>query len=147
LTIHRYHDIIKKEKEAGKMTRIVIAGSRSYEDYEGLQQAWQKHLTRHGLKEADLCIVSGGAAGADKLAERLAQEKGLRIEIHKADWQKHGKAAGPIRNAEMIAKARHCIALWDGKSPGTAMTIKTAKRKGLAVTVIQPAANWTQLAL
>ena len=132
------------------MTRILIVGSRNYNKYEELKQAWQAYIDKHGLRNEKITIVSGGAQGADKLAERLAKEEGLPIEIHRPDWQQHGKSAGMIRNAEMVQKAQHLIALWDGTSKGTAMTIRTAQRKGLTIKIVQPPAKqaeWEQLAL
>ena len=132
------------------MTHILIAGSRSWQDYQSLKQAWQDCLAKHNLSKYAVTIVSGGAQGADKLAERLAQEEGIAIEIYRPDWQRHGNKAGMIRNAEMVAKAQQLIALWDGQSKGTAMTINTARRKGLSITVVQPntqAEPWQQLAL
>lgn len=53
-----------------------------------------------------------------------------------ADWNKHGKAAGPILNAEMAEVADALIAFWDGKSRGTANMIQLAKDKGLKVAIV-----------
>ena len=81
--------------------------------------------------------ISGHATGADALGERYAQERGLFLDAHPADWNKHGRAAGPIRNAEMAEAADTLIAFWDGASRGTKNIIVTAKSKGLKVVVIR----------
>ena len=65
------------------------------------------------------------------------RKRGLNIELHPADWHRHGRAAGPIRNAEMAAEADALIAFWDGQSRGTANMIKIAKDKGLQVAVVK----------
>ncbi len=56
--------------------------------------------------------------------------------IFKADWDAHGKAAGPIRNKTMIDKADGLIAFWDGKSRGTKNCIECATDKGIPVLII-----------
>ena len=61
----------------------------------------------------------------------------MGCDIHPADWDKHGKAAGPIRNAEMAEVADALIAFWDGQSRGTANMISLAKSKGLSVAVVR----------
>jgi hypothetical protein len=81
-------------------------------------------------------IISGGAAGADSLGEQYAQENGIAIERHPADWKKHGKAAGPIRNAEMAACADFLIAFWDGKSRGTQNMMMNAVKKDIPCIVV-----------
>ncbi len=59
----------------------------------------------------------------------------MPIERYPADWDKHGKPAGYIRNAEMADKAEALLALWDGQSRGTLHMINLAKKKGLLVYV------------
>ncbi|MBR1697914.1 MAG: DUF2493 domain-containing protein, partial [Anaerovibrio sp.] len=89
------------------------------------------------LKSDTVIIVSGHAPGADTLGERYAHEHGLKCELYPADWNTHGKAAGPIRNAEMANNADALIAFWDGESRGTKNMIETAKAKGLRVAVVK----------
>jgi len=67
----------------------------------------------------DVTIVSGGARGADTLAENYAKMIGVNTIIFKADWKKYGRAAGMIRNKDIIAQADVVVAFWDGKSKGT----------------------------
>ena len=70
------------------------------------------------------------------MGEAYAIERNLPLLRFPANW-KYGKHAGKIRNAQMAEAAHALIAFWDGKSPGTAHMIKTAKDKGLAVQVIK----------
>ena len=80
-------------------------------------------------------VISGTASGADRLGEAWAAKSGVPCERFPADWNRHGKAAGPIRNEQMADHAEALIALWDGASRGTAHMINAANRKGLRVHV------------
>jgi hypothetical protein len=80
------------------------------------------------LKIEDISlVVSGGARSADKLGEKFADEYKISKIVFHADWEKHGRAAGPIRNKEIIENADVVFAFWDGFSRGTASTIQFAK--------------------
>ena len=109
--------------------RVIIAGGRNYYNYDALLEA----VSECGF-QIDL-VVSGGATGVDALGERFAKERDLPLEIFMPDWDKHGKAAGPIRNREMAKNADALIALWDGQSRGTKNMIETAQKIGLLVYV------------
>lgn len=71
------------------------------------------------------------------MGERYARERGFQLRRFPADWEQHGKSAGHIRNAKMADNADALIAFWDGESKGTKNMIDNARRKGLAVRVIQ----------
>ena len=94
-----------------KKFRVIIAGSRSYDDYNTLAEECDRILSLK-VKDADtkIVVVSGHASGADALGERYAQERGLQLETFPADWTKFGRAAGPIRNAQMASVAHALIA-------------------------------------
>ena len=64
-------------------------------------------------------IVSGGAKGADSLGEQYAAENNIPTEIYLPDWDKHGRAAGFIRNTDIIKACDVVMAFWDGESRGT----------------------------
>lgn len=72
-------------------------------------------------------IVSGGARGVDSLAKDYAEKNNIPCKEHLPDWDKHGKAAGFIRNEKIINEATHVIAIWDGKSKGTKHSIKLSQ--------------------
>lgn len=120
--------------------RVIIAGSRKYDDYETLREKCN-HILCQKLSDDNIrvIILSGGATGADALGERYADENHLQVERHPADWQKHGRAAGPIRNAEMAACANALIAFpkKGETNRGTRNMISLAKAKGLLVRVIE----------
>jgi predicted Rossmann fold nucleotide-binding protein DprA/Smf involved in DNA uptake len=111
------------------MMRTIIAGSRNIHDYDLVVQA----VNASGIKITE--VISGNAAGIDTLAIQYAIENNLPIGIFPADWDTHGRKAGPLRNAEMAENADALIAIWDGKSRGTASMINIASRKKLSVYV------------
>lgn len=102
--------------------KVIIAGSRRFTDYEYLKSTVDWLLE----KSKDIEIFSGGAIGADVLGEKYAKERGYPIKSFPANWSKHGKSAGPIRNKEMADGANLLIAFYDGKSRGTKNMIKQA---------------------
>ena len=111
--------------------KIIIAGGRTFNDYDLLSKSCDKAFSR--LTEIE--IVSGTANGADKLGERYAKEKGYDLKVFPADWNKHGKGAGHIRNKQMAEYGDMLIAFWDGESKGTKNMIDTSKRLGLLLYV------------
>lgn len=114
--------------------RVIVAGSRSFNDYTALQMACDKLLAKK-KQTHNIVIISGTARGADSLGEKYAFERGYAIERFPADWLQYGKAAGPIRNRQMAENADALIAFWDGYSTGTRNMIMEAKKKGIAVRV------------
>ena len=109
--------------------RTIIAGSRVGPRKEDLDLA----MTLCGWTPT--IIISGGARGADTLGEYWATQHGVPIERFPADWEKHGKSAGFIRNREMAHHAEALIALWDGRSRGTRNMIDVANFRNLKVYV------------
>ena len=115
--------------------KVIVAGCRDFADYELLKEKCDFYL--QNKKPEIIVIVSGHASGADTLGERYAQERGYETEVYPADWKTNGRAAGPIRNAQMAAVADALIAFWDGKSRGTKNMIDTATKRGLQVAVVR----------
>ena len=73
-------------------------------------------------------IVSGGAAGVDRLAERYAAEHGLPMTVIRPDYKTYDRMAPLIRNSEIIEKSDFVLILWDGRSRGTLNVIMTCIR-------------------
>ena len=119
------------QDEERTVKKVIVAGSRSFNDYKLLKERLDYYFSN-----VKPIIVCGEAKGADTLGKRYAEEKGYEIERHPALWDKHGKAAGPIRNLEMAENADALIAFWDGKSRGTQNMISIAKNKKMMNRVI-----------
>jgi hypothetical protein len=61
-------------------------------------------------------VISGGAKGAETLAEKWAKENNIPIILFRPDWKKYGRAAGLRLNENSIESCDYCLAFWDGKS-------------------------------
>ena len=120
------------QKMDGYPIKVIVAGSRSFDNYELLKEKLDYYLKN--IKSP--VIVSGKARGADTLGERYAVEHNLPGESYPADWSK-GRNAGYVRNELMANKADALIAFWDGKSKGTEHMIKTMKAKKKQVRVVK----------
>lgn len=111
---------------------LLIAGSRTFNDYNKLCEVADNLLVNQQGKH--IIIVSGGAKGADSLAERYADERGYIKHIMPADWNRYGKSAGYRRNEDMHryiavpSVKRGCLCFWDGESKGTAHNFELVKK-------------------
>ena len=108
--------------------KITIGGCRDFEDYELFKEFVAECIKKMGHEK--ITILSGHCSGADIMGEKYADEHGYEIEIHLAEWKKYGRAAGPLRNAEMVKESDVVIAFWDGKSKGTKSLVDCAKKSG-----------------
>ena len=115
--------------------KIAIVGSR---DFPNLDKVISKVQYLKELYQDDLVIISGGARGVDLTAQKEAERLGIKTEIFPADWDKHGKAAGMIRNHDIVKACDKVYAFWDGSSRGTLNTMNIARRQNKEVTVIGP---------
>lgn len=111
--------------------KVIIAGGRDITDYSLVESA----VAESGFTPT--LVISGCAPGADTLGEEWASKHNVSIQKFPADWNTHGKAAGPIRNRQMVAAADALIALHDGESRGTADCIKAATKAGIKVFVFK----------
>lgn len=92
------------------LIKIGVLGSRSFNDYQLLKRILNEYLGKVWV------IVSGGAAGADLLGEKWADENKIKTCIYYPDWNKYGKSAGMIRNKDIVDDSDLIIAFWDGLS-------------------------------
>lgn len=109
------------------MIRVLVCGDRKWTD---------KAMIRIVLRRLipPVTIIHGAARGADTLAGEVAYELGFTVERYPADWTKYGRAAGPIRNKEMLTHGRpdYVIGFHDDlrHSRGTADMKRQAERAG-----------------
>ena len=103
--------------------KLIIAGGRDY------------HLTPDDFTKLDgidiTVVVSGGAPGADRSGETYAECGNIPVKRFPAEWKKHGRAAGPIRNKQM-AEYADGVALFPG-GRGTASMCAEAKKAGIHI--------------
>ena len=111
--------------------RLLITGSRDWEDEESVRF----EIAGMTMLHPGLVIVHGACpSGADLMAAKAAADIGIRQEPHPAEWEKYGKAAGPRRNAEMVALgADACIAFIRNGSRGASHCADLAEKAGIPV--------------
>ena len=111
--------------------KLAVVGSRDFLDYEMLEQCILRNFR---VEDIDV-VISGGARGADAMAARFAERHGLPLEVIAADWSRHGRKAGPVRNTEIVNRADVIVAFWDGLSRGPRDSITKARTAGKRVMV------------
>lgn len=109
--------------------RVIVAGTRTITDTAATWDA----IRLSGFHPSE--IVSGGCYGPDLKGESYADAYRIPVKRFLADWRSLGRKAGPLRNEAMAAYADALVAVWDGKSRGTADMIRRAKAHGLKVYV------------
>lgn len=91
-----------------KMLRIAVTGGRDFTNKELIERALPPGPNK------DITIVHGGCRGADFLCKEVAEERGLLTEEWPADWKTYGKAAGPIRNTQMLKSGIDVLYVFPG---------------------------------
>ena len=122
------------------MTRVIIAGSRSFNNTEIFNNAITDKLSNIPKKELE--IVSGHARGADMMGEQYAKKHDIKCAVFPAKWDLYGKRAGMLRNEEMAKYAAESergmlIAFPTAESKGTRNMIKLANQYGLEAYVYE----------
>lgn len=128
--IHEYISDVR-EFLNGHAYKTVIAGSRNIDNLD-LVRATYDNL---GIKT--VLFISGMARGVDTNAIKLAEEKKIPCLMMPADWDKHKKAAGFIRNDEMAQIATFALIFWDTVSHGTKQMIERCQHHGVKDVVIK----------
>ena len=116
--------------EKSDKPRILICGDRNWSN-KALLAAFVASVPK------DSIIIEGECRGADKMAREAAVEAGLEFLPFPADWKKHGRAAGPIRNKQMLVEGdpTHVVAFHEDidSSKGTKNMLEQSMKKGLPV--------------
>lgn len=121
--------------------KLIIAGSRDIEDYDLVRSLVMKSGFWDKYKRT-IEVVCGMARGVDLVGLEFAKKNKLKWHERPADWNRHGKAAGHIRNSEMAKESDALLAVWDGKSLGTKGMIQVARQLGLEVKAYEVHRMW-----
>jgi len=111
--------------------RVLITGGRDFSDRALLNDALDRLYAQHAFT----VLIHGDASGADRLSGEWAASKGIQVEARPADWKKHGRAAGPIRNSQMLDERPELVIAFPG-GKGTADMVRKAKQAGLEVVIV-----------
>jgi hypothetical protein len=121
---------IKAAEMTGPGCRVIVCGGRSFYDY-GMLEKYLDML--HAIHRFDL-VIHGAARGADTMADNWAYSRHIDVQKYPAMWKQHGaKAAGPIRNRQMIDEGRPDLVIAFQGGNGTANMRTQAHQRGLKV--------------
>jgi YspA, cpYpsA-related SLOG family len=112
--------------------RLLVCGGRAFMERE---RAFSILDTFHSLTPVGL-LIEGGAKGADAIAREWAAHHGISCVTFKADWTKHGRSAGPIRNREMLELGKPSAAIAFPGGSGTADMVKLLRKANIPTNVI-----------
>lgn len=110
---------------------LAVVGGRDFDDKILFRSEMRKMRKLHKFKT----LVSGGAKGADTLAEKWAKRRNFEIKIHRPIDPKNPKCYYE-RNKLIIEDADYLIAFWDGESKGTKLSIDLATKKEIPTHVV-----------
>jgi hypothetical protein len=119
--------------------RVLVAGSRALDrpcDAARINQV----LDALFADERHACwtqLISGGAAGVDRIGEAWARLNGLPITRMLPEWDKYGRRAGLLRNSDLVSACECAVVFWDGASRGTLDTINKLRAAGRACVVVE----------
>lgn len=113
--------------------RILVCGGRDFKDHLFLEQFMSDLISENVAQGDPVTIIHGMARGADHLAGNWAKHNGLTVEEYPALWAKDGKAAGPIRNARMLAEGKPDIVVAFPGGSGTAHMVRISQKAGVRV--------------
>jgi predicted polyphosphate/ATP-dependent NAD kinase len=114
--------------------RVLVCGGRDFADWRKLEAT----LDRLDAEARIAVVVCGDAKGADTLAKRWAAYRERPVEVFHADWDGHGRAAGPMRNRRMLAEGAPDLVLAFTGGKGTADLVRRAKAAGVPVVEVVP---------
>lgn len=113
--------------------RLLVCGGRRFDDKE---RAYGVLDALHQVRPI-AAIIHGDATGADTLADKWADERGIERHPYPAMWEVHGSRAGPIRNAMMLRDGRPDAILAFPGGTGTADMVRRAREAGVEVIEIR----------
>lgn len=127
--------------------RLLVCGSRDFENQQVVWNSISTIITSGAISNGeydlkDWTIIEGGASGADALAAKYGGYMDVNVETYPADWNAHGKAAGPIRNQQMLDEGKPDKVLAFINKPlvesrGTKHMVEIAEKAGLPVIIVE----------
>lgn len=85
------------------MRAAIIAGGRNY-ILGPKQRSWLDGVL---VATRITHVITGGAEGADQGGADWAKSRNIETVVFPADWKKHGRSAGPLRNEQMAKHAQY----------------------------------------
>lgn len=119
--------------------RLLICGSRGWHNPEPIEAVIENYRKIAEDNDESLTVIEGDAAGADRLAKHIARRKRIDVITEPAQWNVHGKAAGPIRNQKMLDEHKPDAVYAfrsTGKSNGTDDMVRRSQAAGVPTFVV-----------
>lgn len=136
--IIKLQDYINLKIKPNINTILAIVGSRNFTNYNKFLDGINEGLSSQNITISDIVlIVSGGADGADAMAEKYAKYNNITTKIYEAKWNKYGKSAGQIRNQKIVNLSNFMIAFVANDSVGTYDSINKAKIKKIPIHIVK----------
>lgn len=117
--------------------RVLICGGRNFDDSALFSETMTELHAEHKFE----MVIHGGAPGADRMADLWARMYGVERMTFPADWNRHGRAAGPIRNQQMLDEGKPDLVIAFPGGRGTRDMMKRAFSAGVKVCPISSGAN------
>lgn len=115
--------------------KVLICGDRHWTDRE-LIRSWLSKLQDWGYDT----VLEGKASGADSIAGEEAKLMGMTVLEFPAEWQRYGRAAGPIRNRQMLDQLPSLVVAFHkniSASRGTKDTLEEAKKRCIETILVE----------
>lgn len=116
------------------MRTAIVCGGRDYRDHKRVAEVLRKAVYEWRIQR----IADGWAPGADTAAHLWAKSRGINTVRFPAGWIAHGKAAGAIRNQEMLEATRPVVVVAFPGGTGTADMVRRARAAGVPVVEVEP---------
>lgn len=115
---------------------VLVTGGRTFDSAKAVNKAMAQlqEMTGRTIE----CVIQGGARGADDLGRRWAENRGVPVIEMRANWQRYGKRAGPMRNAWMLRFCRPDYVVAFPGSAGTAHMVRIAGEHALPIFFASP---------
>ena len=114
--------------------KLAIVGSREWTNYQRFTAEMTKFVSLYGKPEV---VISGGAEGIDKMAERWANDQKILLVVVKPDYRMYGKKAPLMRNSEIVDRCDWVLALPHPNSRGTWDSVRKAWQCNKKVTLVE----------
>ena len=113
--------------------RILVCGGRHFADRDLLARTLAPYKPDPPIAASEHKIIHGGASGADRLAREWCEVFGVPYREFPAEWNRHGRRAGPVRNQRMIDEGRPDLVIAFPGGRGTADMVWRARAAGIPV--------------
>jgi hypothetical protein len=134
--------LYKKCECENKKHKILVTGGRDYQNKKDVYERLYYYCNTNDLHPSSVCIIHGGChekhdrnklTGADRWADEWARENSSDLDVYYADWETHGRAAGPIRNSVMLKESKPDVVISFPGGRGTSDMTNKARKAGIKV--------------